>query len=78
MNRHPPSSFGDEPPSYDQETSSFLSEAESPSRQTGPTMRLLPTSGEEYGDLSGSPTAGSPFYQQGYNQVYDQDFDTTP
>jgi hypothetical protein len=41
-------------------------------------MRLLPTSGEDYGDLSGSPTAGSPFYQQGYNQVYDQDYDTTP
>ncbi|KAJ5935593.1 hypothetical protein N7466_005140 [Penicillium verhagenii] len=80
MNRHPPSNpFGDEPPSYDQETASFLSEVESPTRQNGPTMRLLPTSGEEYGDLSESPRAASPFhYQQAYDQVYDQDYDTTP
>ena len=58
MHRHPPSNYGDEPPSYfDNEASSFLDDVESPSRQNGATMRLLPTSGDDYGDLSESPTS---------------------
>lgn len=56
MNRHPPSTYGDEPPAYmDHEASSYLDDhdphAAGP-RQNGATMRLLPTSGEDYGDLT--------------------------
>ncbi|KAJ5225472.1 Chitin synthase A [Penicillium chermesinum] len=63
MHRHPPSTYGDEPPAYIDETSSFLDDA-SPSRQNGSTMRLLPTSSEDYTDLGGSPT--SSHYQPEY------------
>ncbi|KAJ5108852.1 hypothetical protein N7456_005527 [Penicillium angulare] len=70
MNRHPPSSYGEEPPAYDQETTSFLSEAESPTRQNGATMRLLPTSGDPY-DFTESPRSPSP-------SRYTQEYDTTP
>ena len=68
MDRHPPSSYGDEPPAYlDHEASSYLSDAESPtanSRQNGATMRLLPTSSDDYGDLAGSHRAPSPSHYQ--------------
>jgi hypothetical protein len=66
MNRHPPSSYGDEPPAYPDEASSFLSEPESPTAasRNGATMRLLPTTGND-GDLSGSPQA--PSYQPGFD-----------
>lgn len=76
MNRHPPSNYGDEPPAYlDHEAVSFLSEPESPtaaSRQNGATMRLLPTSGDDDGDLIGSPRAPLPSH---YQSDYD---DSTP
>ncbi|KAJ6015661.1 Chitin synthase A [Penicillium herquei] len=72
MNRQPPSGYGDAPPAYDMETTSFLSEAESPSRQNGATMRLLPTSGDDYDhhDLGDSPTTAHSYYSHEY--------DTTP
>lgn len=66
MNRHPPSNYGEEPPAYLDETSSFLSEPESPTAasRNGATMRLLPTV-EDNGELSGSPRA--PSYQPDYD-----------
>ncbi|KAJ5201707.1 uncharacterized protein N7498_006370 [Penicillium cinerascens] len=66
MNRHPPSNYGEEPPAYLDETSSFLSDPESPTAasRNGATMRLLPTVGEN-GELSGSPRA--PSYQPDYD-----------
>ncbi|KAJ5681643.1 Chitin synthase A [Penicillium maclennaniae] len=80
MNRHPPSSYGDEPPAYLDETSSFLSDAESPSAvsRNGPTMRLLPTTGNE-SDLSGT-SAPSSYQPSSYQpSSYQPDYDeTTP
>lgn len=72
MSRHPPSNYGDAPPAYlDHEVSSYLSDNESPSgppRQNGATMRLLPTSGDIDGDLSGGARAPSPLqYQPAYS-----------
>jgi hypothetical protein len=75
MNRHPPSSYGDAPPGYPDETSSFLSDPESPinaSRLNGGTMRLLPTSSDGADDMS-SARAPSPSH---YN--YEPDYDHTP
>lgn len=74
MSRHP-NNYGDAPPSYIDETSSFLSDAESPnaSRLNGGTMRLLPTSGDGADDFNTSPRAPSPSH---YN--YDPSYDHTP
>ncbi|KAJ5966432.1 hypothetical protein N7481_013146 [Penicillium waksmanii] len=73
MNRHPPSSFGDEPPSYDNEAASFLSHDDSPtapSRHNGPSMRLLPTSSNVDSDLSGSYRPVSPSQYSHYQSEY--------
>lgn len=74
MNRHPQSTYGDAPPGYDHETSSFLSDSESPtnaSRLNGGTMRLLPTSGDGADDLASSYRVPSPSH-------YEPDYDHTP
>lgn len=80
MNRHPPTNYGDEPPAYLDEASSFLSDAESPSAasRNGPTMRLLPTTGNE-SDLSGT-SAPSSYQPSSYQpSTYQSDYDeTTP
>ncbi|OQE22422.1 hypothetical protein PENSTE_c010G00930 [Penicillium steckii] len=63
MNRHPPSNYGDEPPAYDHEATSFLSHDDSPtatSRHNGPSMRLLPTSSNVESDMSRSYRSASP------------------
>ena len=77
MNRHPTSNYGDPPPGYlDDETSSFLSDPESPihtSRLNGGTMRLLPTSGDGADDMNSSGRPPSP---SRYN--YEPDYDHSP
>jgi hypothetical protein len=73
MNRHPPSSFGEEPPAYDNEAASFLSHDDSPtapSRHNGPSMRLLPTSSNVDSDLSGSYRPVSPSQYSHYPSEY--------
>lgn len=73
MNRHPPSSFGDEPPAYGDEAASFLSHDDSPtapSRHNGPSMRLLPTSSNVDSDLSGSYRPISPSQYSHYQSEY--------
>ncbi|CAI7572339.1 unnamed protein product [Penicillium manginii] len=73
MNRHPPSSYGEEPPAYDNEAASFLSHDDSPtapSRHNGPSMRLLPTSSNVDSDLSGSYRPISPSQYSHYQSEY--------
>jgi len=66
MSHYPRSNYGDEPPAYLDEASSFLPEHESPTAtRNGATMRLLPTAGDN-SDLSGSPGAPSS-YQSDYD-----------
>lgn len=74
MNPNPPRiyppapNYEDEPPAYGYgETTSFLSDHESPLRPAGTTMRLLPTSSDVDSTLHG----GGNMYQQG--QAYDDD-----
>ncbi|KAF3386632.1 Chitin synthase A [Penicillium rolfsii] len=73
MSRHPPSVYGDEPPAYfDQDATSYLSDHESPngaSRQSGATMRLLPTSGGIDSDVSSYRTPSPSQYQPVYSET---------
>lgn len=80
MNRHPPSNHGDEPPAYLDETSSFLSDVESSSAvsRNGPTMRLLPTTGNESNlSSSSAPSSYQPSSYQPSSYQPDHD-ETTP
>lgn len=67
---YPPApNYEDEPPAYGYgETTSFLSDNESPPRRNGTTMRLLPTSGDVDSTLH---SGGSQTYQ--YEQAYEDD-----
>lgn len=78
MNRHPPSNYGDEPPAYDHEATSFLSHDDSPTttpRHNGPSMRLLPTSSNVESDMSRSYRSASPSQ---YSQLQSEYPETIP